>query len=58
VQYFHVVLTVSAPIAAIALQNKAFVYDILLSTAAETRLSRKKCCGQIRPLAATIGVPA
>ena len=28
--YFHVVFTVPAPIAAIALQNKAVVYDILL----------------------------
>jgi hypothetical protein len=36
VEYFHVVFTVPAPIAAIALQNKAIVYDILLKTAAET----------------------
>src|SRR5271169_4613875 len=36
VPYFHVVFTVPAPIAAIALQNKAVVYDILLKTAAET----------------------
>src|SRR5271169_1988969 len=36
VPYFHVVFTVPAPIAAIALQNKAIVYDILLKTAAET----------------------
>src|SRR5215472_14461697 len=36
VQYFHVVFTVPAPVAAIALQNKATVYDILLKTAAET----------------------
>jgi Putative transposase/Transposase zinc-binding domain len=34
--YFHVVFTVPAPIAAIALQNKAVVYDILLKAAAET----------------------
>ena len=34
--YFHVVFTVPAPVAAIALQNKAVVYDILLKTAAET----------------------
>jgi hypothetical protein len=34
--YFHVVFTVPAPVAAIALQNKAIVYDILLKTAAET----------------------
>src|SRR5215470_3772255 len=36
VPYFHVVFTVPAAIAAIALQNKAVVYDILLKTAAET----------------------
>ena len=34
--YFHVVFTVPAPVAAIALQNKTLVYDILLKTAAET----------------------
>src|SRR5216110_3247765 len=36
VPYFHVVFTVPAPIAAIALQNKAVVYDILFTAAAET----------------------
>src|SRR6202162_5403239 len=36
VAYFHVVFTVPAPIAAIALQNKALVYDILFKAAAET----------------------
>ena len=36
VPYFHLVFTVPAAIAAIALQNKAVVYDILLKTAAET----------------------
>jgi hypothetical protein len=36
VPYFHVVFTVPAAIAAIALQNKAVAYDILLKTAAET----------------------
>ena len=36
VPYFHVVFTVPAPIAAIALQNKAVVYDILFQAAAET----------------------
>src|SRR5580658_3816062 len=35
VPYFHVVFTVPAPIAAIALQNKAVVYDILFKAAAE-----------------------
>src|SRR5271169_5642695 len=36
VPYFHVVFTVPAQIAAIALQNKATVYNILFRTAAET----------------------
>jgi hypothetical protein len=36
VPYFHVVFTVPAPVAALALQNKAVVYDIVLKTAAET----------------------
>jgi len=36
VPYFHIVFTVPAPIAAIALQNKAIVYDILFKAAAQT----------------------
>jgi hypothetical protein len=36
VPYFHVVFTVPAPVAVIALQNKAVVYDILFKAAAET----------------------
>ena len=36
VPYFHVVFTVPAPIAAVALQNKAVVYDIIFKAAAET----------------------
>jgi Transposase zinc-binding domain len=36
VPYFHVVFTVPAPIASIALQNKAVVYDILFRAAADT----------------------
>ena len=36
VPYFHVVFTVPALVAAIALQNKMVVYDILLKVAAET----------------------
>src|ERR1700761_5650697 len=36
VTYFHVVFTMPAPIAAMALQNKAVVYDILFKAAAET----------------------
>ena len=36
VPYFHVVLTLPAPVAEIAFQNKAVLYDILMRTAAET----------------------
>jgi hypothetical protein len=36
VPYFHVVFTVPAPIAEIAFQNKAVVYDILFKAAAQT----------------------
>jgi len=36
VPYYHVVFTLPAPIGAIAFQNKAAVYDLLLRTAAET----------------------
>jgi Transposase zinc-binding domain/Putative transposase len=36
VHYFHLVFTMPAPIASIALQNKAVVYDILFRAAAET----------------------
>ncbi|MDP3368357.1 MAG: IS91 family transposase [Brevundimonas sp.] len=34
--YFHVVFTLPAPIAAVAFQNKAVVYDLLFKAAAET----------------------
>jgi Putative transposase/Transposase zinc-binding domain len=36
VAYFHVVFTLPAPLAAIAFQNKAVVYDLLFKAAAET----------------------
>lgn len=36
VAYFHIVFTMPAPVAALALQNKAMVYDILFKAAAET----------------------
>ena len=36
VAYYHVVFTLPAPIAPIAFQNKAVVYDLLFRTAAET----------------------
>jgi len=35
-QYFHVVFTLPEPIAAIAFQNKALVYNLLFTTTAET----------------------
>ena len=37
--YFHVVFTLPAPIADIAFQNKAVVYDLLFKTAAQTLIS-------------------
>ena len=39
VPYFHVVFTLPGPIADIAHQNKAVVYDLLLKTAAETLIT-------------------
>ena len=36
VEYFHVVFTLPAPIAAIAKQNKAVIYGLLFEAAAET----------------------
>ena len=39
VEYFHVVFTIPAQLAAIAYQNKAVVYDILFRAAAETLLA-------------------
>ena len=39
VPYFHVVFTLPRPIADIAYQNKAVVYDLLLKTAAETLIT-------------------
>jgi hypothetical protein len=36
VPYFHVVFTLPAPLAAVAFQNKAVVYDLLFKAAAET----------------------
>ena len=37
--YFHVVYTLPAPIADIAYQNKAVIYDLLLKVSAETTLT-------------------
>jgi hypothetical protein len=39
VEYYHVVFTLPAPIADIAYQNKAAVYDILFKAAAETLIA-------------------
>jgi hypothetical protein len=36
VPYFHVVFSLPAPIAEIAYQNKAVIYDILFKASAET----------------------
>ena len=55
VAYFHVVFTVPAPIAAIALQNKALVYDILFKAAAETI---RVIAADPRPLGAETGMIA
>lgn len=52
VQYFHVVFTLPAPIAAIAYQNKAQVYAILFEAAAETL---KTIAADERHLGAEIG---
>ena len=47
VAYFHVVFTVPSPIAAIALQNKALVYDILFKAAALEGSSVQHARGKI-----------
>src|SRR5229473_2041247 len=39
VPYFHVVFTLPAPIADIAYQNKAVIYDLLFKVSAETMLT-------------------
>ncbi|MBY6058620.1 IS91 family transposase [Leisingera daeponensis] len=39
VEYFHVVFTLPAPIARIALQNKAAVYDLLFKASSQTLLT-------------------
>ncbi|HEY3621918.1 MAG TPA: IS91 family transposase [Roseiarcus sp.] len=55
VPYFHVVFTVPAPIATIAFQNKAIVYAILFSAAAEAMAT---LAANPRRLGAQIGVVA
>jgi predicted Zn-ribbon and HTH transcriptional regulator len=55
VPYYHVVFTLPAPIADIAYQNKAVVYDILFKAAAETLLT---IAADSKHLGAKIGVTA
>ncbi len=55
VAYFHVVFTLPAPVAAVALQNKAVVYDLLFRTAADTLLT---IAADPKHLGAKIGLTA
>ncbi|HTQ71326.1 MAG TPA: transposase zinc-binding domain-containing protein, partial [Acidocella sp.] len=55
VGYFHVVFTVPAEIAGIALHNKAELYELLFRTAAETMLT---IAADPRHLGARIGITA
>jgi hypothetical protein len=55
VPYFHVVFTLPGPIADIAYQNKAVVYDLLLKTAAETLIT---IAADPKHLGARIGLAA
>ena len=55
VAYFHVVFTLPAPIAAIARQNQAIVYDLLFKAAAETLIT---IAADPKHLGARIGLTA
>ncbi|MGH7734229.1 MAG: IS91 family transposase, partial [Gemmatimonadales bacterium] len=55
IQYFHVVFTLPAPVAAIAFQNKAALYDILFRAAAE---SLRTIAADPRHLGAELGAVA
>jgi hypothetical protein len=55
VPYFHVVYTLPAPIADIAYQNKAVIYDLLFKAAAETTLT---IAADPKHLGARIGITA
>ncbi len=55
VPYYHVVFTVPAPVADIAYQNKAAVYDILFKAAAETLIT---IAADPKHLGARLGVTA
>src|SRR5205814_7574180 len=53
VPYFHLVFTLPGPVADIAYQNKAVVYDLLLKTAADDQAVVAQLAGDV-PVAATI----
>jgi hypothetical protein len=55
VPYFHVVFTLPAPIADIAYQNKAAIYDILFTASAETMTT---IAADPKHLGARIGITA
>ena len=55
VPYFHVVFTLPAPVADIAYQNKAVIYDLLFKAAAETTLT---IAADLKHLGARIGITA
>jgi hypothetical protein len=55
VPYYHVVFTLPAPVAAIAFQNKAVVYDLLFRAAADTLLT---IAADPKHLGARIGLTA
>jgi hypothetical protein len=55
VPYYHVVFTLPAPVAAIAFQNKAVVYNLLFRTAADTLLT---IAADPKHLGARIGLTA
>ena len=55
VGYFHVVFTLPAEIAAVALQNKSAIYDLLFRAASETMLT---IAADPRHLGARIGITA
>ena len=55
VPYYHVVFTLPAPIADIAFQNKALLYDLLFRTAADTLIT---IAADPRHLGARIGLTA
>src|ERR687893_536466 len=55
VPYYHVVFTLPAPVAALAFQNKAVIYDLLFRTSADTLLT---IAADPKHLGARIGLTA